>query len=33
MVSGLGTVNVVIFEVGHFDEALFDGGRMVALDL
>jgi hypothetical protein len=33
MVSGLGTVDVIILEVSHFDKAILDRGWMVALDL
>ena len=33
MVRGLGTVDVIILEVSHFDKAILDRGWMVALDL
>ena len=33
MVSGLGTIDVIILEVSHFDKAILDRGWMVALDL
>ena len=33
MVSGLGTVDVIILEVSHFNKAILDRGWMVALDL
>ena len=33
MVSGLGTVYVIILEVSHFDKSILDRGWMVALDL
>ena len=33
MVSGLGTVDVIILEVSHFDKAILNRGWMVALDL
>jgi hypothetical protein len=33
MVSGLGTVDVIILEVSNFDKAILDWGWMVALDL